>query len=144
MTRYQTPITKDYLKRKWHLVDVSGLTLGRVSTKIAGLLVGKSSPGFSYHQDSGDYVVVINTNQIKVTGDKLTSKVYNSYSGYPGGLKSLTLKQLMAKDSTLVIKNAVAGMLPKNRLRHLRLARLKIFAAADHPFAGKFISQDKK
>ncbi|MFA6518787.1 MAG: 50S ribosomal protein L13 [Candidatus Shapirobacteria bacterium] len=144
MTHYQTPITKEFQKRQWHLIDVAGLTLGRISTKIAGLLIGKGLPGFSYHQDSGDFVVVINTDKIRVTGDKLNSKIYNSYSGFPGGLKSLSLKQLMAKDSTLVIKNAVAGMIPKNRLRHLRMARLKIFASSQHPFTSNFISQDKK
>jgi len=138
MTRYTTPITKDYLKRQWHLIDVANLTLGRAATNIASLLVGKRSPSFSYHQDSGDFVVVINSDQIKVTGNKLTDKLYQSYSGFPGGLKSLTLKQLLAKDSTLAIRHAVAGMIPKNRLRNRRLARLKTFKTSDHSFADKF------
>lgn len=144
MTHYQTPITKEFQKRQWHLIDVSGLTLGRIATKIAGLLIGKGLPGFSYHQDSGDFVVVINTDKIKVTGDKLNTKLYQSYTGFPGGLKTLTLKQLMAKDSRLAIRNAVAGMIPKNRLRHLRMARLKLFAGSEHTHQDKFTIKDTK
>jgi large subunit ribosomal protein L13 len=144
MTRYKTPITKEFQKRQWHLVDVSGLTLGRVATKIAGLLIGKGLPAFSYHQDSGDFVVAVNTDKIKVTGNKLNSKLYQSYTGFPGGLKTLTLKQLLLKDSRLVVRNAVAGMIPKNRLRHLRLARLKLFAGSEHVHQDKFTIKDPK
>lgn len=124
-------------KREWHLIDLSGMTLGRVCTKMAQLLIGKHKVAFSYHRDDGDYVVAINSDKIKVTGKKLKDKLYHHYSNYPGGLKTLTFKELMAKDSRKVINLGVSNMLPKNRLRKTRLSRLKIFKDANHTFSDK-------
>jgi len=124
-------------KREWHLIDLSEKTLGRVCSQIAQILIGKHKVAFSYHRDDGDYVVAINSENIKVTGKKLKDKIYHHYSNYPGGLKSLTLKELLAKDSRKVIYLGVSNMLPKNRLRKTRLSRLKIFKDTNHTFSDK-------
>ncbi|MEX0931976.1 MAG: 50S ribosomal protein L13 [Candidatus Saccharimonadales bacterium] len=121
------------VERKWHIVDASGISLGRLATRVATLLQGKQKPMFTNHIDCGDFVVVINTDKIKITGDKLKQKRYYRHSGYPGGIKSQTLEQLMEKDSTRVIENAVRGMLPSNKLRDKRLLRLKLYQDDDHP-----------
>ena len=118
--------------REWYVVDASETTLGRVSTVVAELLTGKRKPMFTKHIDCGDFVVVINTDQLKVTGDKLTKKMYYHHSHYPGGLKEASLQQKMDKDSTEVIIKAVRGMLPVNKLRDGRLMRLKVYTDADH------------
>lgn len=131
-----TPQAKNTV-RQWFVVDLANQTLGRVSTQIAVILTGKSKVSFSYHLDQGDNVIAINAAQIRVTGDKLKSKLYQSYSGFPGGLKELTLKEMMQKDPRKVIKHAVYGMLPKNKLRDRRIARLKIYVDANHPYSDK-------
>jgi large subunit ribosomal protein L13 len=136
MKKFTTPVPK-VANRRWHLIDAQGQVLGRLATQVASLLMGKNDPDFSYHQDRGDYVVVINAAEIKVTGDKTKTKMYHHYSGFPGGLKSLSLGQLMERDPSLAITHAVAGMIPKNKLRDTRLTRLKIFAGSDHPYADK-------
>lgn len=118
--------------REWYVVDASETTLGRVSTVVAELLTGKRKPMFTKHIDCGDFVVVINADQLKVTGDKLNSKMYYHHSHYPGGLKEATLQDKMDKDSTEVITKAVRGMLPVNKLRDARLLRLKVYAGSDH------------
>ena len=123
--------------RKWHLIDLSGQTLGRISTRIAGLLIGKDKPTFSPNLDDGDFVVVINSDEIKVTGKKLTDKSYYRHSGYPGGLREITLGEQIKKDSRRVIEIAVKGMLPKNKLQDPRLRRLKVFKNAVHPYAAQ-------
>lgn len=120
--------------RRWHLVDISNQNLGRTATSIASLLIGKHKPDFSANLDSGDYVVVINSDTLTVTGKKLTDKKYYRFSGFPGGLKEQTLGDKLAKDSTEVVRLAVKGMLPKNHLQDRRLARLKVFKDALHPF----------
>lgn len=125
------------ITRKWHLVDLDGQTLGRVATSIATLLMGKGKVISGDHLDNGDYVVAINSDKIKVTGKKLTDKIYYSHSGFPGGLKELSLSQLMAKDSRKVIEKAVKGMLPKDKHQQDRLRRLKLFADAKHPYANE-------
>ncbi|HEX9008307.1 MAG TPA: 50S ribosomal protein L13 [Patescibacteria group bacterium] len=125
------------ITRKWHLVDLDGQTLGRVATSIATLLMGKGKVISGNHLDNGDYVVAINSDKIKVTGKKLTDKIYYSHSGFPGGLKELSLSQLMAKDSRKVIEKAVKGMLPKDKHQQDRLRRLKLFADAKHPYANE-------
>jgi len=125
------------IDRKWHLIDLSGQTLGRISTQIAGLLIGKSKNTFSYHIDNGDYVVVINSDKIKVTGKKLKQKIYYHHTNYAGNLKEISLGELLQKDSRKVIRNSVYGMIPKNKLRDLRIKRLKIFMGSEHPFADK-------
>ena len=120
------------VKRTWHLIDASELPLGRLSTTIANLLTGKGKPMFTHHIDVGDYVVVINADSLVVTGKKLKDKKYYRHSGYPGGIKEAALGDVIEKDSTKVIWRAVRGMLPVNKLRDNRLARLKIYAGAEH------------
>ncbi|MEO8784852.1 MAG: 50S ribosomal protein L13 [Candidatus Saccharimonadales bacterium] len=120
------------VNRQWLLVDASQAPLGRVATQIAVLLTGKSKPMFTKHIDCGDYVVVINSDQLVVTGDKLNKKIYYQHSHYPGGLKEATLQEKLDKDSTEVIIRAVRGMLPVNKLRDERLMRLKVYKNADH------------
>ena len=118
--------------RKWYVVDASELPLGRISTRVAELLMGKGKTIFTKHIDCGDYVIVINANKLVVTGNKIEDKMYYKHSNYPGGLRETTLKYEIAKDSTNVIKKSVRGMLPVNKLRDDRLARLKIYAGAEH------------
>jgi large subunit ribosomal protein L13 len=118
--------------RKWYVVDASEVTLGRLSTKVAELLLGKGKPMFTKHIDCGDYVIVINADNLVVTGNKLEDKMYYKHSNYPGGLRETTLKFEMDKDSTTVIRKSVRGMLPVNKLRDDRLARLKIYAGTEH------------
>ncbi|NBU33672.1 50S ribosomal protein L13 [bacterium] len=118
--------------RKWYVIDASQAPLGRVATQIATLLTGKGKPMFTHHIDCGDFVVVINAASVVVTGDKMKDKMYYSYSGFPGGLRERTMTEQMQKDPLLVIEKSVKGMLPVNKLRPARLARLKIYAGADH------------
>jgi len=132
------------IKREWHLVDVKEETLGRVSTKIAQLLMGKSKPYFVRNLDCGDYVVVVNAKDIKVTGKKETQKKYYGYSGYPGGFKAEALQDLRARKPTDIIKHAVAGMLPQNKLKSKMLKRLLIFKDATHTYEDKFKNQNSK
>ena len=118
--------------RQWYIIDASQATLGRVATQIATLLTGKDKPQFTKHIDCGDFVIVINAKNIKVTGDKLTKKIYYRHSSYPGGLKEATLEEKLAKDPGFAIRNAVRGMLPVNRLRDGRLLRLKVYEGTEH------------
>ena len=138
-----TPKIKD-IKRSWHLVDLSGQVLGRAASKIAQILQGKHKVYYTPHLDCGDFVVAVNSDKIKVTGKKLKEKTYFRHSGYPGGLKAVTLEQQMAKDSRKIIEWAVKNMLPKNKLRQPRLRRLKVFAGDNHPYKDKFKQADKK
>lgn len=119
--------------RKWHLLDAKGEILGRLSTKIANLLRGKDKPTFVPHLDVGDYVVVVNASQIKVTGKKLEQKFYYRHSGYPGGIKKKSLKELLAERPEEVIRRSVYGMLPKNKLRDSWIKRLYIYKDEKHP-----------
>lgn len=123
------------IERKWHLVDLDGQILGRVSTQIAKLLMGKGKALTGSHLDQGDYVVAINSDKIKVTGKKLTDKIYYRHSGFPGGLKDISLQELMTKDSRKVIEKSVKGMLPKDKHQQDRQRRLKLFAGDKHPYA---------
>ncbi|MGI5841315.1 MAG: 50S ribosomal protein L13 [Patescibacteria group bacterium] len=135
----KTTVTKgNNPKRSWHLVDLSGQTLGRAATEIAQLIIGKGKPDFSYNADQGDYVVAINASEIEVTGNKMKTKMYHHYTGYAGNLRSFTLAEMMAKDPRKVIMHAVEGMVPKNRLRKQRMTRLKVFVGPDHKYADKF------
>ena len=118
--------------RKWYVIDAADAPMGRIATEVAKLLIGKDKPQFTKHIDVGDYVIVINAANTVATGDKLTKKVYYRHSSYPGGLKEATLAEKMAKDPTFPIMHAVRGMLPVNKLRDERLARLKVYADADH------------
>lgn len=118
--------------RVWYVLDASEAPLGRLATKAATLLTGKGKPMFTQHIDTGDYVIVINAGQTVVTGKKATDKMYYKHSGFPGGLRERTFTEQMEKDPTEVIFQAIRGMLPVNRLRDERLARLKIYVDADH------------
>jgi len=125
------------IKRGWHLVDASDKILGRLATQIAGLLMGKHKPTFTRHLDMGDYVVVINAEQVRVTGNKAKQKLYYHHSGYPGGLKSISLERVMQTHPTRVIEHAVKGMLPQNRLRAKMMKRLRLHVGAVHPYKGQ-------
>lgn len=118
--------------RKWIVVDATEVPLGRLATVVASLLIGKGKPSVTSHTDGGDYVIVINTDALVVTGKKMTDKLYYRHSPYPGGLKTATLTEKINKDSTQVIIQAVRGMLPVNKLRPGRLERLKVYAGAEH------------
>ncbi len=120
------------VSRRWILIDASSAPLGRVSTEIAKYLIGKYKPTYTPHVDGGDYVVVINAKDTVVTGDKETGKIYYRHSGFPGGIKDATLKEVREKFPERIIENAVAGMLPKNKLSPERMKRLKVFPGADH------------
>jgi len=126
------------IKRDWHLIDAKDQILGRLSTKIARLLIGKDKPYFVNYLDCGDYVVVVNAAQIKVSGRKAQQKIYYRHSGYPGGFKQVPFEKQLEKDPRKIIRHAVAGMLPKNKLRQRRLARLKIFVDEKHPYQSQF------
>ena len=134
----QTKATKQQeIKHEWHVVDVKDQTLGRVSTQIAQLLMGKGKPNFVRNLDCGDYVVVVNAKDIHVTGNKEEQKTYYRHSGYPGGFKAETLKELRERRPEEVIRRAVKGMLPQNRLRDRMLTRLHVFAGEEHTFSDK-------
>ena len=135
-----TPISAKEIKRHWHLIDLSGQTLGRVSTQIAAFLMGKGKVNQTPNLDMGDYVVAINAAKIKVTGKKLASKKYQRHSGYPGGFREETLGELMERDSRQVIEKSVKGMLPKNKLQSPRLRRLKVFKDETHPYKAQLSS----
>ena len=130
--------TAELAPRKWHIFDASEESFGRMSTKIATLLRGKNKVDYLPHIDNGDHVVVINTDKVKYTGNKGLGKIYYSHSWYIGGLKEITLSNLIKKDSTLVIKKAVYGMLPKNKLRDQMIKRLNIYTDDNHPYKEKF------
>ncbi len=118
--------------RQWYVLDASETPLGRLSTKAATLLTGKGKPMFTGHIDCGDYVIIINADKLVVTGAKPSKKLYFRHSGYPGSIKSASLGEKMSKDSTDVVYQAIRGMLPVNKLRDARLARLKIYAGSEH------------
>lgn len=126
------------VQRKWRLVDVKKKTLGRISSEIAQLLMGKSKPYFVRNLDCGDYVVVVNAQQVGVTGNKEEQKKYRRHSGYPGGFKSETLRELRARSPKDIIRHAVKGMLPQNKLRDQMLKRLFVFKDAEHTYSDKF------
>lgn len=118
--------------RAWYILDASEVSLGRVATKAATLLIGKEKPSFTHHIDCGDYVIIINANKLKVTGNKLNDKKYYHHSGYPSGLKITSLQEKLVNNSTSVIEHAIRGMLPVNKLRSGRLDRLKIYPDDHH------------
>ncbi|MFC2056373.1 50S ribosomal protein L13 [Chloroflexota bacterium] len=121
------------IEREWHLIDAQDKILGRLATQVAGLLMGKHKPIFSRHLDTGDYVVVINAEKVRVTGNKAKQKLYHRHSGYPGGLKSVSLEKMMQTHPTRVIEHAVKGMLPHNRLGAKMMKKLKIYTGDTHP-----------
>jgi large subunit ribosomal protein L13 len=119
--------------RDWYLVDAEGKTLGRLATRIADTLRGKTKAEYTPHVDTGDFVVVVNAEKIAVTGKKLDEKMYHRHSGYPGGLRSRTLREQLERRPTEVLRKAVKGMLPRNRLARTQLTKLKIYAGPEHP-----------
>jgi len=121
------------IQREWYVVDATGKTLGRLASEIAKILRGKHKPIYTPHVDCGDYVIVINADKIRVTGRKLDQKIYYRHSGYPGGLKSISLRDQLARHPERVIQLAVRGMLPKNRLGRRMIKKLKVYASPDHP-----------
>jgi large subunit ribosomal protein L13 len=126
--------TEKQIKREWHLVDVNDKILGREAVVIAHKLMGKEKPYFINNLDCGDYVVVINAKKVRATGNKEIKKKYTNYSGFPGGLRTRSLKELREQNPTEIISRAVAGMLPKNKLRAKMLKRLYVFADENHKF----------
>ena len=130
----KTYVTKqEDVQREWFVVDAAGQTLGRLATRVAHVLRGKHKPTYSPSVDTGDYVIVVNAERIHVTGRKLDQKMYYRHSGYPGGLKEITLRNLLQKYPERVIEHAVRGMLPKNRLGRRMYKKLKVYAGPDHP-----------
>ena len=120
-------------QRNWHVIDAEHRVLGRMATEIAIKLRGKDKPEFAPHMDMGDFVVVINADKIKVTGNKLSQKKYYRYSGYPGGIKEISLEKLLQKKPEEVIRHSVRGMLPKNKIGRDLLKKLKVYSGPDHP-----------
>jgi large subunit ribosomal protein L13 len=121
------------IEQSWYLVDAEGETLGRLATEIADVLRGKRKPAYTPHVDTGDFVVVVNAEKIRVTGKKLEQKIYYRHSGYPGGLRQRTLAEQLQRRPEEVIRKAVKGMLPKNRLAAAQLRKLKVYAGPAHP-----------
>jgi large subunit ribosomal protein L13 len=126
-------ISNKDVKRKWHLIDAEGMILGRLASRVAPILKGKTKPIYTPNADTGDYVIIINADKIRLTGNKLQNKVYYHHSGYPGGIKSKTAKELMSKSPEKVIISAVRGMLPKNSLGRMQLKKLKVYRGTEHP-----------
>jgi large subunit ribosomal protein L13 len=120
-------------ERQWVLVDASGKTLGRLATQLADILRGKRKPEYTPHIDTGDFVIVVNAEKVRVTGNKLQDKKYRRHSGYPGGLRERSLSEMLARRPEEVIRLAVKGMLPRNRLARQQLRKLKVYAGPEHP-----------
>jgi len=133
-TYVATPATRE---REWLVVDATGKTLGRLATQLADILRGKRKPEYTPHCDVGDFVIVVNAEKISVTGKKLEEKRYYRHSGYPGGLRSRTLNEMLDRRPEEVIRLAVKGMLPRNRLARAQLRKLKVYAGPDHPHAAQ-------
>jgi large subunit ribosomal protein L13 len=123
----------DDIDRKWYLIDAEGKILGRLATQIAKILRGKNKPTYTPSMDLGDYVVVINAEKIKVTGNKLQGKIYRYHTFYPGGLKSVRLETLLKRKPELVVKKAIQGMIPHNKLGRAMIKKLKIYKGSEHP-----------
>jgi len=123
--------------RDWYVVDAEGKTLGRLATQIADTLRGKNKPAYTPHVDTGDFVIVVNAEKIRVTGKKLDQKIYYHHSGYPGGLRERTLREQLDRRPEEVLRKAVRGMLPKNKLANAQITKLKIYAGPDHPHAAQ-------
>jgi large subunit ribosomal protein L13 len=125
------------IERTWYVVDAEAKTLGRLATQIADVLRGKTKPAYTPHVDTGDFVIVVNAEKVRVTGQKLDQKLYYRHSGYPGGLRSRSLREQLERRPEEVLRKAVKGMLPKNKLASAQLRKLKIYAGPDHPHAAQ-------
>jgi large subunit ribosomal protein L13 len=133
-TTYTKSVDAD---KKWHIVNLKGLTLGRVSTEIANILMGKTKPTYSTSQDMGDFVIAINSKNVKLTGNKLKDKLYRKHTGHMGGLREITAEKLLDKDPTQIIKHAVKGMLPKGVLGRAMFKKLKVYSGSEHPHSAQ-------
>ncbi len=141
MKTYSTRIRD--VERKWHVIDASDKTLGKLATEAAGLLMGKHKPIFSPNLDTGDHVIVINAEKVQVTGNKLKQKHYYRHSGYPGGFKSVSLGKMMQDDPTKVVEHAVRGMLPRTRLGTQMLKKLRVYNGDSHPHLAQVTQPSK-
>ena len=121
------------VERKWYVIDAEDKTLGKIAAEVASILRGKKKPIYTPHVDTGDYVIVINAEKVRVTGKKEEQKIYKSHSGYPGGLKETTLRELRAKKPEEIIRHAVKGMMPKGKLGRQMFKKLKVYAGPEHP-----------
>jgi len=135
MATYSPSATE--IERAWYVVDASGLTLGRLATRVATVLRGKHKPTFTPHLDTGDYVIVVNATEIVIGGSKATDKLYHSHSGFPGGIHSVPFLRVFERNPEQVIERAVHGMLPKGRLGRAMGKKLKVYAGPDHPHAAQ-------
>ncbi len=139
LTKQTKPVKAKEINRTWHLFDANGKILGRLSPEISHFLQGKNKVNYVPYLDMGDYVVVVNARKIAISGKKNKTKIYTNYSGYPGGLRKVSFEKLLNTNPGLIVKNAVSGMLPKNKFRDDRLQRLFIFADENHPYKNKFV-----
>jgi len=130
-------IKQEDVRRSWYVIDATDRTLGRLSTQIALRIRGKHKAEFTPHVDTGDYVVVINAEKVRVTGNKLDDKIYNHHTGFPGGIKSISLAKLMQKSPEKVVEMAVKGMMPKSKLGRSMISKLKVYAGNEHPHAAQ-------
>jgi len=128
-----TALRSQDIEQKWYLIDCSGKTLGRLSVKVANILRGKNKPEYTPNSDVGDFVVLVNAKNLKVTGSKNEDKIYYRHTGYPGGIKQISFKDLLNKDPEKVLRLAVKGMLPKNKLNRQVIKKLKVYAGEEHP-----------
>jgi len=135
--RQTTMLKPAEVTRTWYVVDGAGLTLGRLATVVASVLRGKNKPTYTPNVDCGDYVIIVNADKVKVTGNKLETKVYYHHSGYPGGLKSISMRDLQAKNPEKMVEMAVQGMLPHTRLGDVQRKHLFVYKGADHPHAAQ-------
>ena len=135
MKTYSTKASE--IEREWHVIDAADQVLGRLATRVARLLIGKHKPIFTRNLDTGDYVVIINADKIRVTGDKAKQKVYYRHSGYPAGLKTITYEKLMDTNPTRIIEHAVKGMLPHTKLGNNMMKKLKVYVGDAHPHLGQ-------
>ncbi len=124
---------KTDIPKKWHLIDADGLVVGRLAAKVASILRGKDKPTFTPNTDTGDFVVIINAEKVRFTGNKLEDKAYYHHTGYPGGIKQVIAKDVMKKHPERIIMSAVRGMIPKNRLGRQVLSKLKVYGGSEHP-----------
>ncbi|MBZ5535439.1 MAG: 50S ribosomal protein L13 [Acidobacteriia bacterium] len=125
------------IRSKWYVIDASGVVLGRLATTVAKLLIGKTKASYVPYLDGGDHVVIVNADKVKITGKKMDQKFYHRFSGYPGGIKSISLKDQLAKHPTRVVEDAVTGMLPKSKLGRAMAKKLRVYAAPSHPHSAQ-------
>lgn len=125
------------VERKWYVVDAEGKTLGRLASRIAAILRGKHKPEFTPHVDTGDYVIVVNADKVKLTGNKLDRKVYYRHTGYPGGIRQMTARQMLERNPEQLIRRAVWGMLPSGPLARRQFRKLRVYAGPDHPHSAQ-------